>query len=106
MQRTIVFAKHDGCEKEFLFEVSQGMVIKSGDILLVETMYGKRIARATGDMSTGEYTDKILTNLGAYLPLKRVLASAGREMQEYIKTIVIRDIIVSLEVQKQGDLPF
>lgn len=106
MQRTIVFARHDGCEKEFLFEVHQGMVVKSGDVLLVDTIKGKQIAIATGDMSKGEYSEEILIKLGAYLPLKRVLAVAGRDIQEYIKTVVIRDIIVSLEVQKQGDLPF
>ena len=106
MKRTIVFAKHDECEKEFLFEVTERMEVKSGDILLVETMHGKQIARSTGDMSTGDYPDDILLRLGAYLPLKRVLAVAGRDIQEYIKTVVIRDIIVSLEVQKQGDLPF
>ena len=106
MKRTIVFAKHDGCEKEFLFEVPDGMEVKYDDILLVDTIKGKQIARATGDMSTRDYPDDILLRLGAYLPLKRVLAVAGREIQEYIKTVVIRDIIVNLEVQKQGDLPF
>lgn len=106
MKITIVFAEHDGDKKEYLFEVPEGMAVKNGDILLVDTIKGKQIARATGDMSTGDYTDDILLRFGAYLPLKRVLAVAGREIQEYIKTVVIRDIIVSLEVQKQGDLPF
>ena len=105
MQRTIVFARHDGCEKEFLFEVPQRMVVKSGDILLVETMHGKQIAQATVDMSTGDYPDDILLRLGAYLPLKRVLAVAGREIQEYIIEDVINGVIATLENEKQG-LPF
>jgi hypothetical protein len=106
MKKTIVFARHEGDKKEYLFEVPEGMKVKHDDILLVDTIKGKQIARATGDMSTGDYTDDILLRLGAYLPLKRVLAVAGEEIQEYIKTVVIRDIIVNLKAQKQGDLPF
>ena len=34
---TIIFAKHDGCDKEFIFEVPAGMYPKKNDVLWVDT---------------------------------------------------------------------
>ena len=110
MQRTIVFAKHDGCEKEFIFEVPEGMTVKNGDILLVDTIKGKQLATATDDMSTGEYSDKILMELGAYLPLKMVLSACCKEIKDYITEDTVYKVInamnqVADDIAKQ-DIPF
>ncbi len=105
--KRIVFAVHNFGEKEYIFEVPEGMSIKEGDILSVETMYGPKIAIATGNVTIGEYTDKILINLGAYLPLRKVLAFANKEIQEYIHNSTVNGIISKLEDEKcSPDIPF
>ena len=105
--KRIVFAVHSFGEKEYIFEVPECMNIKEGDILYVETMYGPKIAIATGNVAVGEYTDKILLNLGAYLPLRKVLAYANKEIQEYIHNSTVNGIISKLEDEKcNPDIPF
>lgn len=103
----IVFAKHDIDSKEYIFEVPDGMNIKKGDILFVDTMRGQQIAVATTDMQSGEYTEHMLSKLGAYLPLKKVLAYANKEIQDYIFNNTINGIISTIEHEKQDSyLPF
>ena len=105
--KRIVFAVHNFGDKEFIFEAPESMNIKEGDILCVDTMHGPQIAIATGDVVTGEYTDKILLNLGAYLPLRKVLAYANKEIQEYIHNSTVNGIISKLEDEKcSPDIPF
>ena len=109
MKRTIVLAKHIGDDKSYTFEVPEGMNIKSDDILYVDTMNGPQIAIATGDMATGEFTDEIIENMGAYLPLKKVLAYANKEIQDFIYKTTIDGIICTLENEKNEcdpDCPF
>lgn len=42
---TIIFAKHDGCDKEFIFEVPAGMYPVRNDVLWVDTAYGETVAK-------------------------------------------------------------
>lgn len=102
----IVFATHDGSSKEYLFEVPEGMSVKRNDVLCVETMNGPKVAVATGGMSIGEYTDRMLIKMGAYLPLKKVIACANKEIQEYIKNRAITKAIVMLRQEIEPDIPF
>ena len=81
----VVFAKHDGCSQEFLFAVPWYLEVRKGDILLVETMRGNTIATATTEMFEGRDIDEVAKRFGAYLPLKKVKAVAGKEIQEYLK---------------------
>lgn len=47
---TIIFAKHDGCDKEFIFEVPAGMYPVRNDILWVDTSMGETETYKAGDM--------------------------------------------------------
>lgn len=104
---TIVLARHDADRKSYVFEVPQGMIVQKGDILCVETIRGPQVAQAMCNMSTGNYNEEILEHMGAYLPLKKVIASANCQIQRYIHNNTINGIISSVENEKTSDgLPF
>ena len=81
----VVFAKHDNCSQEFLFAVPWYLEVRKGDVLLVETKRGDAIATATTEMFEGRDIDEVAKRFGAYLPLKRVKAVAGKEIRQYLK---------------------
>ena len=89
----LVFAKHDGCNKEFLFAVPFDMEVRKGDVLLVDTMHGLTVATATSEMFEGRNIDEVATKFGAYLPLKEVKQVAGKEIQEYLSRQTLSGII-------------
>ena len=104
---TIVLAKHDADRKSYVFEVPQGMVVRKGDILCVDTIRGPQVVQAMCNMCTGEYNDEILEKMGAYLPLKKVIACANYQIQRYIHNNTINGIISGVENEKMSDgLPF
>lgn len=82
---TIIFAKHDGCDKEFIFEVPAGMYPVRNDILWVDTSMGETVAVATSDTIWGQKVEQIVERFGAYLPLKKVKAYANKGLQAYIE---------------------
>jgi hypothetical protein len=88
----LVFAKHDGCNKEFLFAVPFDMEVRKGDVLLVDTMHGLTVATATSEMFEGMDIDEVAQKFGAYLPLKEVKQVAGKQIQEYLRKKALRDI--------------
>lgn len=88
----LVFAKHDCCNKEFLFAVPFDMEVRKGDVLLVETMHGLTVATATSEMFEGRNIDEVALKFGAYLPLKEVKQVAGRQIQEYLRRKTIGNI--------------
>ena len=103
----IVFARHEGSSGEYIFEVPDGMNIKKGDILYVDTIRGAQIAFATSDTQVCEHAEYTLNKLGAYLPLKKVLAYANKEIQDYIFNNTINGIICTIKNEKQDTyLPF
>jgi hypothetical protein len=82
----IIFAKHDGCSKEFIFRVPSGCYdVRKGDVLFVETYQGNTIATATSEPVECRNEDDIAVKYGAYLPLKNVLCYANKEIIKYIK---------------------
>lgn len=103
----IVFAKHDNCDKEFCFEVPDGMAISKGDILLVDTMHGKTLATATTGVISGEGAGDVALKAGAYFPLKKVLSSMGAQLRIYIEEKVKEEIIEGIRRNvKLCDMPF
>lgn len=88
----LVFAKHDCCNKEFLFAVPFDMEVQKGDVLLVDTMHGLTVATATSEMFEGRNIDEVALKFGAYLPLKEVKQVAGRQIQEYLRRKTIGNI--------------
>lgn len=108
---TIIFAKHDGCNKEFLFEVPAGMHPVKNDVLWVDTAYGETVAVATSDTIFVHEAEQIVERLGAYLPLKKVKAYANRGIQTYIKNRMCREIGAfrqdrEVNIHEIEDLPF
>lgn len=104
-QRGAVFAKHDNCDKEFIFAVPYNLEVNKGDILLVNTMYGEDIATATSEMFEGKDINEVAVRFGAYLPLKEVKQVAGKRLRDYIAGKEKRNIICQIQ---DGDttLPF
>lgn len=88
----LVFAKHDCCNKEFLFAVPFDMEVRKGDVLLVDTMHGLTVATATSEMFEGRNIDEVALKFGAYLPLKEVKQVAGRQIQEYLRRKTLSNI--------------
>jgi hypothetical protein len=88
----LVFAKHDCCNKEFLFAVPFDMEVRKGDVLLVDTMHGLTVATATTEVFEGINIDEVAEKFGAYLPLKEVKQVAGRQIQEYLRNKAVSDI--------------
>lgn len=80
-----VFAKHPDCDKEFIFAVPCYLDVKKDDLLLVDTMYGPKIAFATSDIFEGKNLNEIAGKYGAYLPLKEVKQVASKEICMYIE---------------------
>lgn len=106
----LVFAKHDCCEKEYLFAVPYYLDVKKGDILLVDTSKGITVATATSEVFEGQNIDEIALRFGAYLPLKEVKQVAGKMLQTYIQRKERSEIITKIQSQDNGnirfDLPF
>lgn len=104
-QKGLVFAKHDNCDKEFIFAVPCNFEIHKGDILLVNTMYGEDIAKATSEIIEGQDLDEVAMRFGAYLPLKEVKQVVGKRLQDYIAGKEKINIICQIQ---DGDttLPF
>ena len=108
---TIIFAKHDGCDKEFIFEVPAGMYPVENDVLWVDTAYGETVAVATSDTIFGHRVEQIVERFGAYLPLKKVKAYANQCLQTYIANRTYKDISNVCQVRQKSiheieELPF
>lgn len=107
----IILAKHDGCNKEFVFEVPNGMIPTTNDILWVDTTKGETVAIATSDVISGDGVEQIAERFGAYLPLKSVKAYANEGLQHYIENRTYREVEAfchgrQVNVNKCRDLPF
>ena len=110
-EMTIIFAKHDGCDKEFIFEVPAGMYPVRNDILWVDTAYGETVAIATSDTIFGHRVEQIVERFGAYLPLKKVKAYANKGIQAYIENRTYKEVGAfcqdrQVNVHELEDLPF
>ena len=93
----LVFAKHDGCSKEFLFAVPYYLEVRKGDILLVNTVKGLTVATATTEMFEGRNVDEVALRYGAYLPLKEVKQVCGKVLQTFIENKVRNEIIQNIQ---------
>ena len=95
----LVFAKHDHCNKEYLFAVPYYLEVRKGDIILVETSQGITIATPTSEMFEGRKIDEVAVKFGAYLPLKEVKQVAGKALQTYIERKERNKIIQKIQNQ-------
>lgn len=78
----LVFAKHPGQEKPFLFCVEPLTDIPSGTELMVDTIRGKELAVSVGKsfIVDERAMESIVTAVGAYLPLKQVIGTVNYEI--------------------------
>lgn len=102
----MVFAKHDGCEKEYLFAVPHWLSVKEGDILLVNTRRGESVATATSDMFTVSKANEVAVRFGAHIPLKEVKQVVGKTLQTYIIQKERQEIIDYFKRLHSDRLPF
>ena len=106
----LIFAKHEGCSKEFLFAVPYYLEVRKGDILEVDTKKGRAIAIATTEMFEGMNIDEVATKFGASLPLREVKQVAGKLLQNYMIRKVKSDIMQKInninKISTDDTLPF
>lgn len=89
----IILAKHDCCNKEFVWSVPPWMDVRKGDVLLVDTMNGLDVATATPEIIECRDAEEIAQRFGAYLPLKEVKGYCGPMLQRYIKNQTLSEVL-------------
>ena len=89
----IIFAEHDCCNRDFLFEVPDSMHPIKGDILWVDTQKGETIATATSDVVEVNNVEQLVEKFGAYLPLKKVITYANSGIKTYIANIAYENVV-------------
>jgi len=89
----LVFVKHDGCSKNFLFQAPPNTKMLVGQRLFVDTMYGEKEATAiTNNFHVGpDAAMEIIKGCGAYSPLKFVTGFA-KKVEKYEKEPIIDDV--------------
>lgn len=82
----MIFARHAGQEKEYVFEVASkdAWPVNRGDFLIVDTMHGIHAAQATSDLVECQDVGLIAQKYGAYLPLKQVIRIIKKEDAEML----------------------
>ena len=106
MNIKFVFAKHDGCDKEYVFEVPDSIKkIEIGDLLLVDTSRGKQVVTATSTAIQSNQAEQIASRFGAYFPLKKVLQHCSKEFAEYFISKAEERIVGSLFGQQDIPIP-
>lgn len=91
MKVNVIFAKHQGSEKFYLFEVDSRQInpayIKSGDTLFVDTCKGMAAVIAATNVISIYETDleNFCKMCGAYLPLKKCVEKVSREFLAHIQ---------------------
>ena len=103
----IIFAKHDGCGNKFCFELPENMKPQKNDILLVDTMYGPKIAVAVTSAISGtdEEMREVATVSGAYLPLKKVITYADENLIKYIQNQTCNSVMKFCAENFQNNTP-
>lgn len=83
--KKIIFARHEGV-KEYLFEVPENLNPCKNDLLFVDTMKGPVLATATSDTLIVDEAavEEIVKRVGAYLPLKKIITYANKDMRDHL----------------------
>lgn len=106
----IILVKHHTSDRVFCFKLSplKAKLAKKGDLLLVDTRFGQKLATAVSNpMKIDDNLRGVVEAFGATFPLKPVLSVATKEMQEYIKNQEINNLedkILSLFAK--NDMPY
>ena len=74
----LVFIKHLGDPKYYLFGVPMSIQLRKGDKVFCDTMYTRQLGECVTDSFYIDDTSKecVITGVGAYKPLKRVVGYA------------------------------
>lgn len=96
----LVFAKHPGNRKNYLFRLDYPVRLKAGQRISVETSRGVTEAEAVGESFLVEDCGvvSIAENCGAYFPLKRVLGTIEEVKSDKLTMFPLMD--------EQNELPF
>ena len=99
--KRIVFARHDGVEKEYVFSVPEQMRIDIGDLLLVDTSRGPQVVTASSSIISGANLDQVAKRFGATFPLREVLQVCGQQMRTYIMKQAMNKMIAEMKLKQQ-----
>ena len=107
----MIFARHAGQEKEYVFEVASkdAWPVNRGDFLIVDTMYGIHAEQATSDLVEWQDVGLIAQKYGAYMPLRQVLRIIKKEDAEMLLTefaMVKFDEALERPFTKEDFLPY
>ncbi len=82
----LIFVKHEGMERSFLFAVDPMIDIKQGTKLMVDTCKGQKKAVAICDsfVVNERAMQNIVLATGAYLPLRQVVGIVKRVTEERV----------------------
>ena len=84
----VIFVKHLNNDKEFLFSIPDHICdikIQKGDLVIVQTYRGLAMAIVTSEI---EYiSENVAKRLGAYLPLKNVIAKVDTDFLKFIDDV-------------------
>jgi len=71
----LVFCKHEGNNKQYLFEVSMSVSLDTGDRVFVNTIYGQKEAICTTEnfYVEDEAAKAIIKGCSGYFPLAQVI---------------------------------
>lgn len=104
----MIFARHAGHEKEYVFEVASKdcWPVNRGDFLIVDTMHAIHVAQATSDLVECEDVGMIAKKYGEHLPLNRVIRIIKKEDAELILTEFARVKFDEAPAQQNQDEDF
>ena len=107
----MIFARHAGQEKEYVFEVESkdAWPVNRGDFLIVDTMHSIHVAQATSDLVECQDVGLIAKKYGEHLPLNRVIRIIKKEDAELLLTEFARvkfDEALERPFTKEDFLPY
>lgn len=107
----IVFVRHFGDDKERVFYVPAGMIIRQGDLVLCDTRRGDAVGVATTD-SCQKPAKEVLERLGATFPIRSIKQACGTALALHVVAEAARKMgeartVCEAEMTKKNDeLPF
>jgi hypothetical protein len=105
----VLLVKHNGCDKNFAFSVSDELAsyIRKDDQVIVKTMRGIQLGTAVTGIIKGDGAVDIAISNGAYLPLKPVIGVIPNSIKEAIRNEIVNKIIELIKSNIDiNDIPF
>lgn len=91
----IVFAKFDGLNKTYVFEVPEHLAehVKSDMYILVKMPSGLRILHTTSGIITGDGALSVAQKFNADIPLNPVIMIVSDDIYKYLRRTILYELI-------------